>query len=206
MNSENTGKIIREIRIAKDMKQKDLAEMLGVEAKTISKWETGNGFPDISYIQKLSEILSIDSKVLLDGELTEKEKDTGNMKRMNIYYCRKCSNIAFPTSSITAFCCSEKLEELKPSKPEFRAEAEISDSDLFIEIEHEMTKENHIVAVLLLKDDQVIMKRFYPEGSSEVRFPFTKRGIVKIVDNHGNLYSFRIRYSDNRIQLINESA
>ena len=206
MNSENTGKRLREIRTAKNMKQKDLAEKLGVEAKTISKWETGKGFPDISYIPKLSEILSINAKELLEGKLTENEKDPGNMKKMNIYYCRKCSNITLSTSSISAFCCSEKLEKLKLSKPDFRVKAEISDSDLFIGIEHEMTKENYIAAVILLKDDLMIMKRLYPEGSSEVRLPFKKRAILKIIDNHENLYSFRIRYSDGRIQLISEIA
>ena len=42
-----TGKIIKELREKQNMTQSELAEMLSISDKTISKWETGKGLPDI---------------------------------------------------------------------------------------------------------------------------------------------------------------
>lgn len=43
-----TGNAIRELREKKKITQKSLAQTLGVSDKTISKWETGKGYPAIS--------------------------------------------------------------------------------------------------------------------------------------------------------------
>ena len=48
MNAGKTGKLIAERRKAKGLTQKALAEQLGVTNKAVSKWETGQGMPDIS--------------------------------------------------------------------------------------------------------------------------------------------------------------
>ena len=47
MNASDTGRIIRELRKAKHLTQKELSGLLDVEPKTISKWETGKGFSDM---------------------------------------------------------------------------------------------------------------------------------------------------------------
>ena len=48
MNTYVTGSTIRQLREAKHLTQAELAEKLSVSAKTISKWETAKGLPDIS--------------------------------------------------------------------------------------------------------------------------------------------------------------
>ena len=82
MNADKTGKIIAERRKAKGLTQKALAEQLGVTNKAVSKWETGQGMPDISMVTELSRILEISADELLNGEyksfeekIPEKKKD-----------------------------------------------------------------------------------------------------------------------------------
>ena len=50
MNKYVTGSVIRRLRENKRMTQEELAKKLFVSGKAVSKWETGQGFPDISLI------------------------------------------------------------------------------------------------------------------------------------------------------------
>ena len=56
------------LRKNKQFTQKDLADKLGVTDKAVSKWERGAGYPDISMLKPLSEILGVSVNELLDGE------------------------------------------------------------------------------------------------------------------------------------------
>ena len=80
MDTVKTGLIIKTRRKELGYTQKELAEKLFVEAKTISKWETGKGFPDISHIGNLSEVLGIEATRIIEGEIQKKNKDSGNLK------------------------------------------------------------------------------------------------------------------------------
>lgn len=59
MDTIKIGKFIRECRKNKNLTQKQLADKLFVEPKTISKWETGNGLPDVSLMKDLCNELDI---------------------------------------------------------------------------------------------------------------------------------------------------
>ena len=59
MNQYITGKTIRQLREDKNLTQKQLSELICVSEKTISKWETGKGFPDITLLEPLSKVLNI---------------------------------------------------------------------------------------------------------------------------------------------------
>ena len=48
MNQELIGKYIAKKRKEKNLTQRDLAEKLNISEKTISKWECGNGLPEVS--------------------------------------------------------------------------------------------------------------------------------------------------------------
>ena len=56
MDNSKTGLFIREMRKEKNMTQEDLARILGVTNKTISRWENGNYMPDLSLLKPLSEV------------------------------------------------------------------------------------------------------------------------------------------------------
>ena len=77
MNNNKIGDIVREMRLAKKMTQKQLAEQMEISDKAISKWECGQGNPDVSLVLKLSNILQINPQDLLAGY----EKRQINLKK-----------------------------------------------------------------------------------------------------------------------------
>ena len=68
MDQIKTGKFISQMRKEKGLTQKQLADMLRISDKTISKWETGRGLPEVSFMLPLCEILGISVNELLLGE------------------------------------------------------------------------------------------------------------------------------------------
>ena len=83
MDQIKIGKFIAEERKQKGYTQKKLAEILGISDKTISKWERGNGFPEVSLLLPLCNDLEITVNELLTGqrlqEVDYKKKAEENM-------------------------------------------------------------------------------------------------------------------------------
>lgn len=75
MDNIQTGKLIAELRKKQGLTQQQLADKLNLSNKTISKWESGNGSPDISNLPVLAETLGISVDELLKGELKKTEAD-----------------------------------------------------------------------------------------------------------------------------------
>ena len=71
MDLDKTGKLIAKLRKEKHLTQSKLGEMLGISDRSVSKWERGISFPNVSLINDLSNILGIDPAVLLDGKTKE---------------------------------------------------------------------------------------------------------------------------------------
>ena len=67
MNQYVTGTVIRELREKNKMTQIQLAEKLGVSDKTISKWETGKGYPDITLLEPIAKTFRISVTELISG-------------------------------------------------------------------------------------------------------------------------------------------
>lgn len=84
MNQKQIGKFIAQKRKEKNLTQIQLAEILGVSNKTVSKWENGNCMPDYSVIKPLCKELGITVSELLDGE--EKENTPENAEDMRILF------------------------------------------------------------------------------------------------------------------------
>ena len=74
MDQIKIGKFIAECRKKKNLTQAQLAEILNVTDRAISKWETGNAMPDSNIMLKLCSILGIDVNELLCGEMIDMEK------------------------------------------------------------------------------------------------------------------------------------
>ncbi len=70
MNSEKIGAFIAELRREKGLTQQELAEQLGITNKAVSKWERGDGYPDITLMPVLADALSVTADELLRGERT----------------------------------------------------------------------------------------------------------------------------------------
>lgn len=73
MNQVLTGKFIADERKKKGYTQTELADRLCISNRTVSKWETGNGFPDVSLLLPLCDELEILVNELLSGERISKE-------------------------------------------------------------------------------------------------------------------------------------
>ncbi len=69
MDQVKIGKFIAERRKIKDLTQMQLAEMLGITDRAVSKWETGRSLPDSSLMLTLCGILGISVNDLLSGEV-----------------------------------------------------------------------------------------------------------------------------------------
>ena len=86
MDQTRIGTFIAVLRKEKGLTQKELAEQNGISDKTVSKWETGNGMPDIAYLSPLCEVLDINVNELLSGEKLPSEEYLGkaeeNMKHL----------------------------------------------------------------------------------------------------------------------------
>ena len=72
MQSEKVGELITKLRKDKRLTQTELADLLGVTDKAVSRWERGDGFPEITITPKLASILGISIDELLSGEKKEK--------------------------------------------------------------------------------------------------------------------------------------
>ena len=68
MDYEKTGKFLQELRKENSLTQLALAERLGVTDRAVSKWERGKGFPDVSLLKPLAEVLGVSVSELLEGE------------------------------------------------------------------------------------------------------------------------------------------
>lgn len=85
-----TGAVIKALREKRRMTQAELAEELCVSDKTVSKWETGRGFPDVSLLEPLGKALHISVAELLCGQAVVNTNRASNMLKSRFYVCPVC--------------------------------------------------------------------------------------------------------------------
>ena len=74
MDQIKTGQFIKTCRKEKNLTQREVAEKLNISEKTVSKWETGNGLPEVSLMLPLCELLQISVNELLSGERLDEKR------------------------------------------------------------------------------------------------------------------------------------
>ena len=180
MDQEKTGEIIRDLRVAKGLTQAQLAETIGVSDKAVSKWERGCGTPDVSLLPQLCAALGVDTESLLRGDLAQKQKSSGNMKKMKFYVCPSCGNLLFSSEEAQISCCGKKLAPLEAKKaaPEEKLGVEVCDNEWFISSPHEMTREHYVSFAVFMTGDTVTVKKLYPEWNLEFRLPMQRHGAL----------------------------
>lgn len=89
MDNTKTGVLIKELRKEKNMTQKELADLLHITDRAVSKWERGLCAPDISLLEPLAAALGVTVTELISGERQGTEKYTDEIdlavKNMIIY-------------------------------------------------------------------------------------------------------------------------
>ena len=191
MNNTKTGKLIRQLRTEKKLTQKQLAELIGVSDKAVSKWETGKGYPDISLFSALADVFGTDVRNLLMGNINKNEKENGNMKKLKFYVCKDCGNIITATSEAAISCCGNSLSPLAPRAAEESEMLKIEniDGNLYISADHPMTKEHYISFVAYTVDSTAMIFKQYPEWNIETRAPIMRHGVLLwYCTRHGLFY------------------
>ena len=87
MNAEKTGLLIYELRSRKGLTQKELAEKCNVSDKAVSKWERGDGCPDVSVLPKLAEVFGVEVESIMNGEIPFSQDVSG--KKIKDYNFRQ---------------------------------------------------------------------------------------------------------------------
>ena len=146
MDKYVTGAVIRKLRESKKMTQEELAETLFVSSKAVSKWETGQGFPDISLIEPLAKALDISVIELLSGADIKNANRSSNMLKSRFYVCPVCGNVVRTIGESVISCCGITLPALEAEEPDPDHEIRVEkiEDEYYVTMDHPMTKDHYI--------------------------------------------------------------
>ena len=167
-----TGAVIRKLREAKKLTQEELAARIYVSGKAVSKWETGQGFPDISLLEPLAGALGISVIELLSGAEVENRNRASHMTRGNFYVCPVCGNVIHAVGEAVVSCCGITLPPMEPERPdeEHALRVTVAEDEYYVTLDHPMTRQHHIAFLAALSDRGVQFVKLYPEEAAAARF------------------------------------
>lgn len=194
MNTYITGATIKTLRENKGLTQNELAAMLGVSDKAVSKWETAKGLPDITLIEPLAKALGVSVMELMSGDTVTNKNISANILRSRFYVCPVCGNIIRAMGDALISCCGITLPPLDAEKPDENHSITIEkvEDEHFITIHHPMTKTHFISFIAYLTPDRVQFVKLYPEGNAETRLNLRGRGYLYIYCNKHGLMKLKI--------------
>jgi transcriptional regulator with XRE-family HTH domain len=185
-----TGNTIRRLRETNGITQKELAEIISVSDKTVSKWETNKGLPDIGIIEELAKALRVSLSELLTGDLKTNENVSGNMKKIQFYICPICGNIITAVGEGHYSCCGITLPKQKPESMDEAHSVfiETIDDEYSITMQHPMNKEHYVSFIAYITSGSVEIIKLYPEQDISVRFRKKGHGIFYAYCNRHGLF------------------
>ena len=194
MNTYITGTTIKQLREARNLTQAELAEKLGVSSKTVSKWETAKGLPDISLLQPLAQALGISVIELMNGQPITNRNVSANLLRSKFYVCPLCGNVLHSTGSAVISCCGITLPPLEAEEADgsHTLTVENVEDEHFLTLRHPMTKTHFISFLAFVTTDRIQLVKFYPEGSPETRLQLRGQGFLYYYCNRHGLFIKKI--------------
>ena len=194
MNQYVTGAVIRQLREKNKMTQLMLAQRLGVSDKTVSKWETGNGYPDITLLEPIADAFNISVTELISGDQVLNANVSANMMRSKFYVCPVCGNVIHTMGEAVIQCHGVRLQ---PAFAESTDEnhmifIERIEDEYYVRIDHEMTKSHYISFVAATSSDRSQMVKLYPEGNAEARFGINGVRKIFFYCNRDGLFSIDV--------------
>lgn len=194
MNQYVTGAVIKSLREKKNMTQAEFAQRLCVSDKTVSKWETAKGYPDISLLEPIASVLGVSVTELISGNAVHNANVSANMLRSLIYVCPVCGNILHGMGESVIQCHGILLTPCQAEETDENHMIFIErvEDEYYVRIEHEMTKQHYITFIAALSADKLQMIKLYPEGNAEARFKIN--GVRKILFycNRDGLFSINV--------------
>ena len=194
MNTYVTGAAIKQLREKQNLTQAELAERIGVSSKTVSKWETAKGLPDISLLQPLAQALGISVMELMQGQQIENKNISANMLRSKFYVCPLCGNVIHSMGDALFSCCGIQLPALEAEEgdEEHILTMENVEDEQFLTIAHPMTKQHYISFLAYVTSDRLQMVKLYPEGNAETRIRLRGRGFLYYYCNRHGLFKKKV--------------
>ena len=188
-----TGAVIRRLRESKKLTQEELADKLFVTSKAVSKWETGQGFPDISLLEPLAKALDISIIELLSGEDVKNSNRSFNMLRGKFYVCPVCGNVIRSTGEAVVSCCGITLPPAEPEEADddHMIMKEVVEDEYYVTMDHPMTKDHYISFLAAVTDQGMEFVKLYPQGPCEGRFKIRRLKYLYAYCNRHGL--FRIK-------------
>lgn len=181
MNQYITGAVIRELRERNKMTQLQLAEKLGVSDKTVSKWETAKGYPDVTLLEPLAGALSVSVAELMTGNPVCNSNVSANVLKSGFYVCPICGNVIHSMGEAVISCHGVLLSSLEAEEADgnHRIMLELIEDEYYVRMEHEMTKKHYISFIAAESVDRIEIIKLYPEGDANIRFK--RNGVRRIL-------------------------
>ena len=194
MNTYVTGNTVRQLRERRGLTQAELGAAIGVSSKTVSKWETARGLPDISLLQPLAQALGISVLELMNGEHIVNRNISANMRRCRFYVCPICGNVLWSTGNAVVSCCGVTLPALEPEEMDgaHGITVENVEDEQFITVSHPMTKQHFISFAAFVTCDRVQLVKLYPEGNAQTRMQLRGMGELYYYCNRHGLFRKKI--------------
>ena len=166
-----TGSAIRRLREKRKLTQAQLAAALSVSDKTVSKWETARGLPDITLLEPLARALQVSVPELLSGEEVINANRAGNLLRTVLYVCPVCGNVIHAAGAAHLSCCGVELPPLEAEEADdaHALHCELVEDEFYVTLEHPMTKEHFISFFACAGSDRFELVKLYPEGGAQAR-------------------------------------
>ncbi|MGN0158940.1 MAG: helix-turn-helix domain-containing protein [Brotaphodocola sp.] len=172
MNQYITGAVIKKLREKNQLTQAELADRLCVSDKTVSKWETGKGCPDITLLEPIAKIFHVSITELITGSAVENGNISANMMRSKFYVCPVCGNVIHSMGEAVISCHGIKLASLtaEEADPHHAVTMETIEDKYFVNVDHDMTRQHHISFIAAASLDRMQIVKMYPEGNAQARF------------------------------------
>lgn len=195
MNNYVTAGAIKALREKKGLTQNQLAQILNVSDKAVSKWETAKGLPDITLIEPLAAALGVSVPELMSGEKVTNNNASANLLRAKFYVCPVCGNVIYASGDALISCCGIILPALEASEPDGEHEVKIEtvEDESFITVSHSMAKQHYISFAAFATSDRIQLVKFYPEGNAETRMNLRGGGYLYVYCNRHGLMKQKVR-------------
>ena len=190
-----TGTTIKTLREDSGMTQLQLAEKLGVSDKTVSKWETGKGYPDITLLEPIAEAFQVSVTELISGNTIKNSNISSNMLRSKFYVCPVCGNVIHSMGEAIIQCHGIVLnaEDAEPADEIHMVNIERVEDEYYVTIDHPMTKDHYISFIAAVSSDRIQMVKLYPEWNAEARFKISLVKKIFFYCNRDGLFSTDVR-------------
>ena len=194
MNQYISGELIKKLRERDRMTQAVLAQRLNVSDKTVSKWETGRGYPDISLLQPLTEVFKASVAELLSGNIVVNNNVGANMFRSDFYVCPVCGNVIHSMGQAVVSCHGINLipTAAEDTDESHSVSIENIEDEYFVSVAHEMSKEHYISFISAVSNDRIQFVKLYPEGNAEVRFKKLGVRFIYCYCNRDGLFRIKV--------------